>query len=57
VHLRLSPGALRRRTEEDQRWTLAAFERYEQEVDPAEAADVVVRTDDPRHPAWGGLGR
>jgi hypothetical protein len=55
VHLRLSPGALRRRTEEDELWTLPAFERYEQEVGPAEAADVVVRADDPRHPAWGGL--
>lgn len=57
VHLRLSPGALRRRTAEAERWTLPAFERYEAEVAPAEAADVVVRTDDPRHPAWGGFGR
>ncbi|MFE2499048.1 uridine kinase [Streptomyces scopuliridis] len=56
VHLRLSPAALLRRTDEGERWTLPAFERYEREVDPAEAADVVVRTDDPRHPAWGGLG-
>ncbi|MDX3851583.1 uridine kinase [Streptomyces sp. AK02-01A] len=55
VHLRLSPGALRRRTDEDERWTLPAFERYEEEVIPAEAADVLVRADDPRHPAWGGL--
>lgn len=52
VHLRLSPAALRRRTEEDERWTLPAFERYEREVGPAEVADVVVTTDDPRHPAW-----
>ncbi|MFD5031149.1 uridine kinase [Streptomyces sp. NPDC058405] len=56
VHLRLSPGALLRRTDENERWTLPAFERYEAEVDPAGAADVVVRADDPRHPAWGGLG-
>ncbi|MFI5758693.1 uridine kinase [Streptomyces sp. NPDC051569] len=55
VHLRLSPGALRRRTDESEHWTLPAFERYEEEVDPAEAADVLVRADDPRHPAWGGL--
>lgn len=55
VHLSLSPGALRRRTPEDQRWTLPAFERYDQEVDPAGAADTVVRADDPRHPAWAGL--
>ncbi|WP_046502680.1 nucleoside/nucleotide kinase family protein [Streptomyces odonnellii] len=55
VHLRLSPGALRRRTDGGELWTLPAFERYEAEVDPAAAADVVVRADDPRHPAWGGL--
>ncbi|MFG3285949.1 uridine kinase [Streptomyces sp. NPDC048111] len=51
VHLRLSPAALRRRTEEGARWTLPAFERYEAEVGPGEAADVLVRVDDPRHPA------
>ncbi|MGW6566146.1 uridine kinase [Streptomyces sp. NPDC054975] len=55
VHLRLSPGALARRTEEP--WTLPAYERYEHEVGPSEAADVVVRADDPRHPAWTGLPR
>ncbi|AXG82388.1 nucleoside/nucleotide kinase family protein [Streptomyces paludis] len=54
VHLRLSPAALRRRTEAGERWTLPAFERYEAEEDPARAADVVVRADDPRHPAWHG---
>jgi hypothetical protein len=53
VHLRLSPGALARRTEEP--WTLPAFARYEKEVGPSDAADVVVRADDPRHPAWTGL--
>ncbi|MGW4030849.1 uridine kinase [Streptomyces sp. NPDC004838] len=56
VHLRLSPAALRRRTEPGAHWTLPAFQRYEEEVRPGEAADVVVRADDPRHPAWGGLG-
>ncbi|MFJ4962042.1 uridine kinase [Streptomyces sp. ADI96-02] len=55
VHVRLSPGALRRRTEEAERWTLPAFDRYEAEVGPADRADVVVRADDPRHPAWSGL--
>ncbi|MET9799929.1 uridine kinase [Streptomyces sp. NPDC006368] len=54
VHLRVSPAALARRT--DQPWTLPAFERYENEVTPAEAADVVVRADDPLHPAWTGTG-
>jgi hypothetical protein len=51
VHLWLSPGALARRTEPDRRWTLPAYERYEREAAPAEVADVVVRADDPRHPA------
>ncbi|SBV01133.1 hypothetical protein YUMDRAFT_02325 [Streptomyces sp. OspMP-M45] len=56
VHLSLSPGALRRRTEEGERWTLPAYARYEEEVAPAERADVTVRADDPRHPAWTGSG-
>ncbi|MFF5972712.1 uridine kinase [Streptomyces sp. NPDC012769] len=53
VHLRLSAGALARRTE--QPWTLPAFARYEEEVGPAGVADAVVRTDDPRRPAWTGF--
>lgn len=55
VHLRLSPGALERRTAPADRWTLPAFARYEDEVTPGRAADVVVRADDPRRPAWSGL--
>lgn len=55
VHLRLSAAALARRTEPGERWTLPAFQRYEEEVGPGEAADVLVRADDPRRPAWGGL--
>ena len=54
VHLLLSPGALRRRTPESDHWTLPAYERYEAETDPSGTADVLVRTDDPRHPAWRG---
>ncbi|MFE4019745.1 uridine kinase [Streptomyces sp. NPDC059101] len=54
VHLKLSPGALSRRTPQDQRWTLPAFTRYDAETRPEEAADVVVRADDPRRPAWNG---
>ncbi|MCQ0022285.1 uridine kinase [Streptomyces somaliensis DSM 40738] len=53
VHLRLSRAALARRTPEH--WTLPAYERYEAEVAPADAAGVVVRADDPCHPAWTGL--
>ncbi|MEU4371656.1 uridine kinase [Micromonospora chersina] len=51
VHLVLSPAALDRRTDPELRWTLPAFARYADEVDPASFADVVVRADDPRHPA------
>ncbi|QLQ35557.1 uridine kinase [Micromonospora robiginosa] len=51
VHLVLSPAALERRTDAAWRWTLPAFARYADEVDPASFADVVVRADDPRHPA------
>jgi hypothetical protein len=54
VHLWLSPAALARRTPPDEAWTLPAYERYEREADPLSAADIVVRTDDPRHPALVG---
>ncbi|WP_326599607.1 uridine kinase [Streptomyces sp. NBC_01803] len=53
VHLSLSPGALARRTPPEERWTLPAFARYEEEVGPGAVADVVVRVDDARRPAWG----
>ncbi|MDQ7807389.1 uridine kinase [Amycolatopsis sp. A133] len=49
VHLWLSPAALRRRVPDA--WAVPAYERYEEEVDPGTLADVVVRVDDPRHPA------
>lgn len=51
VHLWLSPGALARRTGVEQQWTLPAYARYEREAGPVGTADVVVRADDPRHPA------
>ncbi|MDT0306698.1 uridine kinase [Streptomyces sp. DSM 44917] len=54
VHLALTPPALARATPEDERWTLPAYARYEAEVAPAEAADVVVRVNDPSRPAWSG---
>ncbi|MCX3060248.1 nucleoside/nucleotide kinase family protein [Streptomyces beihaiensis] len=54
VHVHLSPSALLRRTPEAERWTLEAFTRYETEADPRDAADVVIRADDPRRPAWSG---
>ncbi|GGS83457.1 uridine kinase [Planobispora rosea] len=51
VHLRLSPAALARRTPPELHWTLPAYERYEHEAEPSETADLVVRMDDPKHPA------
>ena len=51
VHCAQSAAALARRTPQDERWTLPAFERYAEEVMPEYLADVVVRVDDPRHPA------
>jgi hypothetical protein len=51
VHVALRAATLARRTSEDDRWTLPAFERYREEVDPEAVADVVVRADDPARPA------
>ncbi|MGW7515607.1 uridine kinase [Streptomyces sp. NPDC054796] len=56
VHLKLTPAALERRSEESARWTLPAFARYEEEVSPETTADVVIRANDPRHPAWNAQG-
>jgi hypothetical protein len=51
VHLSLSAGALERRTAEDEAWTLPAYARDQKQVEPLKTADVVVKVDDPRHPA------
>ena len=51
VHLAVSSPARARRTDASWAWTLPAFDRYDAEVRPAELADVVIRLDDPRHPA------
>ncbi|MEU7002381.1 uridine kinase [Nonomuraea sp. NPDC046570] len=51
VHLWMSDRALARRTPEEWKWTLPAYARYEREVGPARTADVVVKVDDPHHPA------
>jgi hypothetical protein len=51
IHAVVSEQARRRRERPERRWTLPAFARYEREVDPAAAADIVVRYDDPAHPA------
>ena len=51
VHLALTRPAETRGTPLDDAWQLAAYDRYRREVAPERAADVVVRCDDPRHPA------
>jgi hypothetical protein len=51
VHLAVSANALRRRLPPAEQWALPAYARYEEEVHPAEVADVLVRVDDPKHPA------
>jgi len=57
VHLRMSPGARRRRTPEEQAWELPAFDRYDDEVDPSALADAVVLADHPDRPALVLAGR
>ncbi|MDP9240817.1 MAG: uridine kinase [Actinomycetota bacterium] len=47
IHLWLGDAALHRRTDEALRWTLPAYAGYAGE----RHADVVIRCDDPRHPA------
>ena len=51
VHLSLRSSTIARRTEDAARWTLDAYERYREEVEPERTADVVVRVDDARRPA------
>lgn len=51
IHLAVSPGARARGTDPELAWTLPAFDRYDDEVQPVTYADAVVRIDDPHHPA------
>jgi hypothetical protein len=51
IHCGQSAAALARRTPEADSWTLPAYQRYAEEVMPEYLADVVLRMDDPRHPA------
>ncbi|MEO6504049.1 MAG: uridine kinase [Jatrophihabitantaceae bacterium] len=51
VHLALSRAARKRTVPTDRGWTLPAFDRYDIDVDPVGLADVVIRYDDPQHPA------
>lgn len=51
VHLAVSPAARARRTPAAEAWTLSAYDEYDETVRPDELADVVVKLDDPAHPA------
>ena len=54
VHVAVSRQARRRRFAEDcpdWSWTLPAFDSYDVDGDPSKNCDVLVRYDDPRHPA------
>ncbi|MCW2637218.1 MAG: hypothetical protein JWQ99_3585 [Blastococcus sp.] len=57
VHLRMSPAARRRHTAAEHAWELPAFDRYDDEVDPASLADAVVLADHPDRPALVLAGR
>jgi hypothetical protein len=51
VHLAMSPQARARRTPAAQAWTLEALDRYDELAEPVRYADVVIRVNDPAHPA------
>ncbi|MDQ1738887.1 MAG: hypothetical protein QOE53_539, partial [Pseudonocardiales bacterium] len=51
IHLAVSRAARKRLVPDDRRWTLPAFDRYDLDVDPVSLADLVIRYDDPLHPA------
>ena len=51
IHLAMSMLLLDRKMPEELAWALPAFERYDDEVSPASFADIVVRMNDPEHPA------
>lgn len=51
VHLAVDAVARARSTPVELAWTLAAWDAYDADVGPRELADVVVRWNDPEHPA------
>jgi hypothetical protein len=51
IHLAMSPAARARHTSAEQAWTLPAFDAYDRDMRPADVADLVIKLDDPRHPA------
>jgi hypothetical protein len=54
IHLSQSVAARARQMPAEWFWTLPAFDDYDRDVDPVGTADVVIRLDDPRHPAISG---
>jgi hypothetical protein len=51
IHLTMSPAARARRTPAAEAWTLPAYDTYDAVARPADTADLVIKLDDPRHPA------
>jgi hypothetical protein len=51
VHLSMNAATRARRMPAELAWTLPAYVDYERAVDPEGVADVVIRVNDPRHPA------
>jgi hypothetical protein len=51
IHLAVDSAARKRRTPPDWQWTLPAHDAYDRDVQPTRVADIVVRWNDPRHPA------
>ncbi len=51
MHLALSAAARGRRVAEADRWKLDGYDSYDRSVDPQARADMVIKLDDPRHPA------
>lgn len=51
IHLAVSPSARRRRTPAPWQWTMPAFDDYDAKIEPVRRADLVLRYDDPAHPA------
>lgn len=51
IHLAVSAPARARQVDPGREWTLEAYLDYDRTVDPIGRADLVIRYDDPRHPA------
>lgn len=51
IHLAQSSATRARRTPHADAWTLPAYDAYDAEARPFDVADVVIKLDDPRHPA------